>query len=147
MAVVGLSPRELELLAIALKCAKSPLDIDWDKYTAMSKYKNTNSARTAFGYLKKKLDQLGSNAAKTDDDGPKTPGRSPKTGSDDARTDTPAKTPTKKRGRAVKVEADGEATPKRPRGRKPKVEMPPSPVSPEQALDEAAVDMGAYDAE
>ncbi|KAF2148703.1 hypothetical protein K461DRAFT_301386 [Myriangium duriaei CBS 260.36] len=52
----GLSPRDIQLLAIGFRCSKSPIEIDWDKFVTLSGLKNIGSAKTTFGNLKKKLD-------------------------------------------------------------------------------------------
>ncbi|KAI4843105.1 hypothetical protein E4T44_06926 [Aureobasidium sp. EXF-8845] len=50
-----LSARDIEVVAAAFQCLKTPPDIDWDKLAEKAGYKNGPSARACFQDIKKRL--------------------------------------------------------------------------------------------
>ncbi|KAI4843083.1 hypothetical protein E4T44_06940 [Aureobasidium sp. EXF-8845] len=50
-----LSARDIEVVAAAFQCLKTPPDIDWDKLAEKAGYKNGQSARACFQDIKKRL--------------------------------------------------------------------------------------------
>ncbi|KAH0150725.1 hypothetical protein KCU67_g10543, partial [Aureobasidium melanogenum] len=56
----ALSARDVEVLAAAFQCLKTPPEIDFDKLAERAGYKNGQSARACFQDIKKKLRATGS---------------------------------------------------------------------------------------
>ncbi|KAK6000246.1 hypothetical protein QM012_003878 [Aureobasidium pullulans] len=55
----ALSSRDVEVLAAAFQCLKTPAEIDFDKLAGKAGYKNGSSARACFQDIKKKLRATG----------------------------------------------------------------------------------------
>ncbi|KAH0363561.1 hypothetical protein KCU65_g7303, partial [Aureobasidium melanogenum] len=115
----ALSARDVEVLATAFQCLKTPAEIDFDKLAERAGYKNASSARACFQDIKKKLRAVGDDdankksapaksrkrkqLASPSDSSPMTlAGSSPPINSDDDELKAPAKKMTKARGKKSK---------------------------------------------
>ncbi|KAK3655158.1 hypothetical protein LTR56_003579 [Elasticomyces elasticus] len=58
MAAANFSARDFELLAGAMNCTKTPIEIDYKKFAEMFEYKNANSSKAVWHGLKKKLEKM-----------------------------------------------------------------------------------------
>ncbi|KAF2132106.1 hypothetical protein P153DRAFT_184310 [Dothidotthia symphoricarpi CBS 119687] len=100
---ITLSPREMEVLALAWQCMESQPKIDMTKLASLTGY-TTGSASVTFGNIKRKIKLLGESLSSN---GPATP---KKTGGPGRSKATPASTSTsgrkKKRGAADNGAAD-----------------------------------------
>ncbi|KAK1820575.1 hypothetical protein LTR12_005023 [Friedmanniomyces endolithicus] len=55
----GFSPRDFELLAGAMSCSKTAIEVDYVKYAEMFGFKNPGSGKATWNALKRKLKRMG----------------------------------------------------------------------------------------